>query len=426
MSDPLSALDAALARIAESEPSVRAWVQLDEPGARAQAAGVAVGAPLAGAVVGVKDIFDVAGMPTRCGLLSGAGPAERDATAVERLRAAGGVILGKTHTTAYAWLDPAPTRNPHDLSRTPGGSSAGSAAGVAAGHCTVALGSQTAGSTLRPASFCGVVGYKPSFGRIPTRGVTPLAPSLDHVGVFARGVAEVVAAAGVLDPSLRATHAARLIVVDDLANDHDVEPSTRDALARAEEAFRASGCLVEVARLPAAVRRGGALIALVVAYEAVVAHGDRWRELGDRLPPRLAELLRDGTATTVAEYESALAERESLRPAIAEIFGGGGVLLTPCALGEAPELTTTGDARYVRPWTFFGVPAISVPVSTGPRGLPIGVQLVAPTGADARLLATAQALETARDNCIVAHAKIMSTSERGSGSLGEPPSVRSS
>ncbi|MCU1279928.1 MAG: Amidase [bacterium] len=393
MNDPVAALDAALARIAESEPTVHAWVQLDEPGARTQAARVAIEAPLAGAVVGVKDIFDVAGFPTRCGLLTDAGPADRDATAVERLRAAGGVILGKTHTTAYAWLDPAPTRNPHDRSRTPGGSSAGSAAAVAAGHCTVALGSQTAGSTLRPASFCGVVGFKPSFGRIPTQGVMPLSHSVDHVGVFARNVTDVAAAAEILDPTLSTVTPARRIVVDDLAGDHAAEQSTRDALARAVDAFRACGYDVELIRLPAAVSRGGAIIATVIAYEAVAANGERWGAFGDRLPPRLAELLRDGTATTAAEYEAALAERETLRPAIAQIFGDDAVLLTPSALGEAPEITTTGDARYVRPWTFFGVPAISVPAGIGPHGLPVGVQLVAPMGADATLLSTARELE---------------------------------
>jgi Asp-tRNA(Asn)/Glu-tRNA(Gln) amidotransferase A subunit family amidase len=393
MIDPVAALDTALARIAESEPSVQAWVQLDDDGARAQAARVPPAAPLAGAIVGVKDIYDVAGLPTRCGLLTDARPAERDAIAVQRLRDAGGVILGKTHTTAYAWLDPAPTRNPHDLSRTPGGSSAGSAAAVAAGHCTIALGSQTAGSTLRPASFCGVAGFKPTFKRIPTQGITPLAPSLDHVGIFARNVGDVVAAAGVLDPSLGTANSARRIVVDDLAGDHDAELSTRDALARAAEAFRASGSVVEFVRLPEAVRRGATLIALVVAYEATALHGDRWRTLGHRLPPRLAELLRDGTSTTTTEYAAALAEREALRPAIAEIFGDDAVLLTPSALGEAPDIATTGDARYVRPWTFFGVPAISVPAGAGPQGLPVGVQLVARMGADAGLLATARELE---------------------------------
>ncbi|GAC1552315.1 MAG: hypothetical protein NVS3B16_27000 [Vulcanimicrobiaceae bacterium] len=313
------------------------------------------------------------------------------------MRAAGAVILGKTRTTPYAWLDPAPTRNPHDARRTPGGSSAGSAAAVAAGHCTIALGSQTAGSTLRPASYCGIVGYKPTFGRVATEGITPLAPSLDHVGMFARCVAEVAATARVLEPALEigAGQAPRRFVVDDLEGDDDAEPSSRDALARAVAALRASGAVVERIRLPSAVRRGGELLATVVAYEAFAMHGERWTALGDRLPPRLSELLREGSATPLAAYESALAEREVLRGSIANIFAGAGGLVTLCALGEAPERGTTGDARYVRPWTFFGVPAIAVPAAIGSHGLPVGVQLVGPMGTDADLLAAAELLESA-------------------------------
>ncbi|GAC1570821.1 MAG: amidase [Candidatus Elarobacter sp.] len=396
MTRSADALNVSLARIAQTESALQAWVHLDEAGARAQARRIAPSAPLAGAIVGVKDIFDVAGMPTRCGLAAQAQNAVGDAASVAALRAAGAVILGKTQTTPYAWLDPAPTRNPLDDRRTPGGSSAGSAAAVAAGHCTIALGSQTAASTLRPASYCGVVGYKPTFGRVSTLGVTPLARSLDHVGVFARRVADVIAAIEVLDGSFtRVGDAVRRVVVDDLHDDRDVEPSTRDALAHAAAALRRLGYDVAVIRLPEAVRRGGAVLATVLAYEAAAEHGERWRALGVRLPPHLTELLRAGSATTAAAYASALAEREALRPAIAQALGSGTVLLTPCALGEAPDRATTGDGRYVRPWTFFGLPAIAVPAVHGPDGLPVGVQLVAPPFADGALLATAEALETA-------------------------------
>ncbi len=424
MSDPAAALNAALARIAQTEAELQAWVEIDEPGARAQAAEIAAGAPLAGMIAGVKDIFDVAGMPTRRGMPAGTAsadddavaerdaPAECDAVAVARLRAAGAVVLGKTQSTPYAWLDPAPTRNPHDPSRTPGGSSAGSAAAVAAGHCTVALGSQTAGSTIRPASFCGVVGFKPTFGRISTAGVMPLAPSLDHVGIFASSVAGAAAVARALDPSLAlappsasesasgtspaAVRAAPLrlrFIVSDLADDHAVEPTTRAAVERAAAALRAAGCDVGIAPLPDAVRRGGELLPTVAAYESVAAHGATWRALGDRLPPHLRALLAQGEATPRAAYEAALAERERLRPEITRIFADTDLLLMPCAPGEAPDRATTGDARYVRTWTFFGLPAIAVPVS-GAR-LPVGVQLVAPLGADELLLAAAERLETA-------------------------------
>jgi len=395
--EPAAALTAALARIAESESALHAWVEIDELQAREQARCVARDAPLRGAVVGIKDIFDVAGMPTRCGLRSEGRRAARDADAVARLRVAGAVIVGKTQTTPYAWLDPARTRNPHALDRTPGGSSAGSAAAVAAGHCSIALGSQTAASTLRPASFCGVVGYKPSFGRVPTGGVVPLAPSLDHVGVFARCVSDIVTAAVILDPSLaalRSAGAARRVVVDAL-DDDEIEPASRTALARAADALRACGREVKPLRLPGAVRRGGELLVTVLAYEAAAEHGATWRALGAELAPRLSELLERGAATSATAYRAALAEREALRAEIGGIFEHAGALLTPCALGEAPHHASTGDGRYVRPWTFFGLPAVAVPVGSGPHGLPVGIQIVAPLGADAELLATAELLENA-------------------------------
>ncbi|HVA36840.1 MAG TPA: amidase [Candidatus Dormibacteraeota bacterium] len=396
MSDPVAAVESALARIDASEEHLRAWVDVDRRGARAAASRVASGAPLRGAVVGVKDIFDVEGFPTRCGLPGAQPPAGRDADAVALLRAAGAVILGKTQTTPYAWLDPAPTRNPFDPARTPGGSSAGSAAAVAAEHCTIALGSQTAGSTLRPAAFCGIVGYKPTFGRISTTGVTPLAPSLDHVGIFARTVAEAVTAAHALDPRISAAEPQALrIALDDLTGDAAIEEPARAALGRAAHALREAGFRVTAVSLPPAVRRGGELLATLVAYESIRHHRARWEALGSALPPRLRELLEVGLATSRSAYEEALAEREALRGEIAGIFTEAGVLATPCAPGEAPGRETTGDARYVRPWTFYGVPAIAVPCGRGPHGLPVGVQLAAPAGEDGRLLATALRLEAA-------------------------------
>jgi len=396
VSDPVAAVESALARIDASEEHLRAWVDVDRRGARAAASRVASGAPLRGAVVGVKDIFDVEGFPTRCGLPGAQPPAGRDADAVALLRAAGAVILGKTQTTPYAWLDPAPTRNPFDPARTPGGSSAGSAAAVAAEHCTIALGSQTAGSTLRPAAFCGIVGYKPTFGRISTTGVTPLAPSLDHVGIFARTVAEAVTAAHALDPRISAAEPQALrIALDDLTGDAAIEEPARAALGRAAHALREAGFRVTAVSLPPAVRRGGELLATLVAYESIRHHRARWEALGSALPPRLRELLEVGLATSRSAYEEALAEREALRGEIAGIFTEAGVLATPCAPGEAPGRETTGDARYVRPWTFYGVPAIAVPCGRGPHGLPVGVQLAAPAGEDGRLLATALRLEAA-------------------------------
>lgn len=403
---PISAcerLASACERIAATEDDLRAWAYLDESGARDALEHLDPNAPLAGAILGVKDIFDVAGMPTRCGIAelpdrsSGA-----DATAVARLRDAGAIVLGKTHTTPFAWLDPAPTRNPYDRDRTPGGSSAGSAAAVAAGHCTIALGSQTVASTLRPASFCGIVGFKPSFGRIPTAGITPLAPSLDHVGIFARTISEVRATTRVLDPSPERVGTARtmpVFLVDERANDPAAEAGARAALARAVAALRAMGATVHSASLPDAVRRGSELVSTLLGYESFAVHGELWRSLGAALPSHLRDLVTNGSAISRTVYEDALAERESLRPAIAACFADGSILVTLCALGEAPDRASTGDGRYIRPWTFFGVPSIAIPVSSGPSGLPIGVQLVAEFGHDAELLDAAAFLaEALRDD----------------------------
>lgn len=397
MNGPLSALDTALARIAASEPDLQAWAALDAEAARAEAFRVAEDAPLRGALLGVKDIYEVRGFATRCGLsLDDAVPASSDADVVRKLRDAGAVVLGKTQTTAFAWLDPAPTRNPHDGARTPGGSSAGSAAAIAAGHCTLALGSQTAGSTIRPAAFCGVVGYKPTFGRIATEGMTPLAPSLDHVGIFASRVADLTAAVRVLDPALSATreHTFR-VALDVLADDDCAEACTRRALEGAADALRRSGSSVEEIQLPAAVHRSRAAIEVIIAFESVAAHGEHWRCLGDRLPPRLHELFERGRSTSRSEYEDALTERALLTVNIEALFAQFDVLLTPCAPGEAPAYASTGDARYVRPWTYFGVPAIAVPTTRGPHGLPLGVQLVSAHDRDATLLGAAQQLESA-------------------------------
>ncbi|TAM59771.1 amidase [bacterium] len=398
MSDPVAALEAALTRIEQTERSLQAWAFIDADGAREQACRVHAAAPLRGLILGVKDIFDVAGQPTQCGIPQATStPAAQDAAAVAALRAAGAVVLGKTHTTAYAWLDPAPTANPYDATRTPGGSSAGSAAAVAAGHCQIALGSQTAGSTLRPASFCGVVGFKPTFGRIATGGMHPLSHSLDHVGIFARRVHDAIAAARALDATIVVPPEAPAlrVLVSDLEGDEALEPSSREALARAVEGLRAAGCRVESQRLPDAVTRGGELLQTVAAYESVQRNGAHWHALGDALPPRLAELLAEGESTPRTRYEDALLLREQLRPNITALFAQADLLLAPCAPGEAPERSTTGDARYVRPWTFFGLPAIALPCGRGAHGLPVGVQLIAPAGADGALLAAALRLEAA-------------------------------
>ena len=256
---PVALVDALVARIKAVDPRLEAWVHLDEAGARATAATLAAEAtagtirgPLHGVPVGVKDIFHVAGMPTRAG--SGAfahSVPTADATSVARLRAAGAVVLGKTHTTEFAFRDPAPTRNPWNREHTPGGSSSGSAAAVAARMVPLALGSQTVGSVLRPAAYCGVVGVKPTHGLIPTDGVIPLAWSLDHVGVFARGVADAALLLGVLAAraiEVQAVRAPRLALATELVD--RAEPEVAAQLRAAAAAFARAGAIVTDVKLP--------------------------------------------------------------------------------------------------------------------------------------------------------------------------------
>ncbi|MDE2570959.1 MAG: amidase, partial [bacterium] len=270
-------------------------------------------------------------------------------------------------------------------------------AAVAAGHCSIALGSQTSGSVLRPASFCGIVGFKPTFGRLSAAGVTPLAPSLDHVGILARGVGEASAAARAIDPSIAIDEVGSTlrVRVDDLSWDDAIEPASWAALERAGRAFQGIGAALQAVKLPAAVPRAVELLETLVAYESFQCHGRRWRALGEALPPRLAELMAAGESTPRGRYDRALAEREEHRAAIDALFRETDLLLTPCVPGEAPERATTGDARYLRPWTFYGLPALTLPVVRGAARLPVGVQLVAPLGRDGFLLWAARRLEAA-------------------------------
>lgn len=392
---------ACLARIAAEEPRVGAWAFLDEGLALAEARrvdGLRPRPPLAGLPVGVKDIFDTAGLPTECGtpILAGRRPA-RDAAAVARLRAAGAVILGKTVTTEFAFYAPGKTRNPRDPSRTPGGSSSGSAAAVASGMVPAAIGSQTAGSIIRPASFCGVVGMKPTHGIVPLEGASAFAPSLDTAGLFAREVADLpplLAALGV-DSSRTAAAAGPLRV--GLCRTEQwplAEPSSRAAVERAAALLAGSGVAVEEVDL------GPAFTGLAEAQRTVMATeaAETFRELralhGDRLSPVLRDFIDSGAAMPPARVAAARAQAERCRALLPGAFAWASVLLTPSAIGEAPAgLASTGDPARNRIWTLLGAPCLSLPGATGPAGLPVGVQLVCPPGRDGDLVAAAAAVE---------------------------------
>jgi amidase len=408
-----SLVRALLERIALQEPGVRAWAWLDPGLALAQARRIDAlpsPPPLAGLPVGVKDIVDTADMPTECGteVMRGRCPS-RDAEVVARLRRAGAVILGKTVTTELAYFRPGETRNPLDPSRTPGGSSSGSAAAVAARMVPAAVGTQTAGSIIRPASFCGVVGMKPTFGLLPLGGVSPFAASLDTLGFLARDPADLpplLAASGtpLRDPG---PAPARLRVgLCRTARWSLAAPESRRALEDAAAALAATGHEVPDADLGDAVEGLHEAQQRIMAFEAARTFAGLVRSHAGQLSPALLDLVRAGTEIPEAEHAEALRSAEAGRRAVARAFrapgappGAPGVdaLLTPAAIGEAPVgLAATGDPAFNRLWTLLHLPCLSIPWGTGPSGMPVGVQLVGAHGADLALIGLAGRLSALR------------------------------
>ncbi|MBX6320673.1 MAG: amidase [Rhodospirillaceae bacterium] len=406
---------ACLARIEAREPVVAAWTFLDPDYAHDQAraldarqqAGAPLG-PLHGVPVGIKDIIDTADMPTEHGTVLHAGrrPAE-DAAVVERLRSAGAVILGKTVTTEMAFYTPGKTRNPHDPSRTPGGSSSGSAAAVADGMVPLAVGSQTNGSVIRPASFCGVVGFKPTHGLISRHGMLRASSLLDHVGVFARSVEDAALIADVLagydarDPDTRPAAAPRLSQA--VATEPPVPPRLgfvrTPVWERAEPGLGLAfdgllgrlGDAVAEDTLPDAFGRAHALHQLIVEADLALNYAREYHRGRNRLSRRLAAMIERGGEVRARDYNAACREVVRLREALAPLFERYDALLTPATPGEAPVgLESTGDPAFCTIWTLLGVPAVTLPLLKGPSGLPIGVQLVGSRGEDGRLLGTAR------------------------------------
>jgi Asp-tRNA(Asn)/Glu-tRNA(Gln) amidotransferase A subunit family amidase len=387
---------ACLARVDEVEPSVGAFEHLDRAAAleaarRADAARPRL--PLAGLPVGVKDIIDTADLPTECGspVHRGRRPA-RDAEAVARLRQAGAVILGKTVTTEFAFYRPGKTRNPHDPARTPGGSSSGSAAAVAAGMLPAALGTQTAGSIIRPASYCGVVGFKPTFGLVPVDGVSPFAPSLDTLGLLAREVEDVALLLGAMGAPLAPAVPALAPRVALCRTEQwpMAEASTRAIVEDRAAALARAGAPVEDLDLGPSFAGLAAAQRAIMAAEAARAFRALRRERADLLSPVLRDFLAEGDAVAPGREAAARAQAERCRAELSSAFARFDVLLTPAAIGEAPAgLESTGDPAFNRIWTLLGVPCLSLPAARGPAGLPVGVQLVGAAGADAALLAAA-------------------------------------
>jgi Asp-tRNA(Asn)/Glu-tRNA(Gln) amidotransferase A subunit family amidase len=409
-------VEACLARIEAVDADVEAWAFLDPEHALAQAraadevrrSGQPIG-PLHGVPVGIKDIIDTTDMPTECGtvLLEGRQPRD-DSDVVARLRAAGAVILGKTVTTELAVFHPGKTKNPHNPAHTPGGSSSGSAAAVAAGMVPLALGTQTNGSMIRPASFCGAVGFKPTHGLLPRTGVLLQSRPLDQLGVYGRSVEDVALAAESLvgfdpgDPDTRprarppwlATAAAeppmppRLAFVKTPVWDQ-AEGDTQAAFAELVD-FLGPGSVTEETIGPAFDN--------VVEMHRAVMEADLARNFaayyekgGDKLSDVLRAMIERGQKVTAVEYNNALAWRDLLHDALEGIYEEYDAILTPATIGPAPAgLDATGNPIFCTLWTYLGTPAISLPLLQGADGLPLGVQLVSARHDDARLLRNAR------------------------------------
>jgi Asp-tRNA(Asn)/Glu-tRNA(Gln) amidotransferase A subunit family amidase len=406
---------ACLERIRAVEPAVQAWTFLDEEHALAQAraaderrrSGEPVG-PLHGVPVGIKDIIDTGDMPTENGTVLHAGRTPRnDATVVAMLRAAGAVILGKTVTTECAYFAPGKTRNPHNPEHTPGGSSSGSAAAVAAAMVPLALGSQTNGSVIRPAAFCGVYGFKPTHGLIPRTGILKLSRALDHVGIFARTLDDIALAAEQLvgydegDPDTRPrarapfgkiSHEAPpippLLAFVKTPHWDRVSAEAKDAFGELVESL---GDRVEEVDLVSTAAQAWDWHKTIMEAD-MAANLEREWQGRDKLSPQLRGLMERGRETKAVDYQRALRGIPPIVESFDEMFMERyDAILTPSAAGSAPKgLASTADPAFCTLWTLCGMPAISLPLMHDSSGLPIGVQLVGRRNFDARLLRTAR------------------------------------
>jgi Asp-tRNA(Asn)/Glu-tRNA(Gln) amidotransferase A subunit family amidase len=406
---------ACIDRIESKDPEIKAFAHFDREHALAQARALqerraerrSMGA-LFGIPVAVKDIFDTTDYPTEWGSPIGSGRrCRKDATVVARLRAAGAIIVGKSVTTEFAYYHPGPTRNPHDVARTPGGSSSGSAAAVAANMVPLALGSQTNGSTIRPAAFCGVFAIKPSHGLISRAGVLMLSRKLDHVGAFARSLADLALILDVMvghdpddpDTEFFAAPDFRAVLKESpplpprfaFVRTPVWEKADAEAQAAFAELTAALRSAVETVDLPAEWSEAWEVHRTIMAVDmahnlaSIVARGP--------VSNTLQKLLEHGRKTSATHYLAALDQARRYATGFADIFNAFDAIITPAAPGVAPVgLESTGDAAFCTLWTLTGLPSVTLPLLAGATGLPMGVQLVGPHGRDARLLRTATAL----------------------------------
>jgi Asp-tRNA(Asn)/Glu-tRNA(Gln) amidotransferase A subunit family amidase len=386
-------LAASAALIDRLEPEIQAFAS--RPASLVPGSG-----PLAGIACGVKDIIDTADLPTAMGSSIYAGWRPRaDAPVVMALQAAGATVAGKTHTTAFAFLDPAPTHNPHDPHASPGGSSAGSAAAVAAGMVPLAIGTQTGGSVVRPSAYCGVAGIKPSFGLLPTVGIKTFSWSLDTLGLMAASADDLglalaaIAGRPELDAAPAALKGLRLgIDRQDFAG--APEPGAEAALQRLCELAASAGARIVELDSPPALAEAFQAHAPLQDYEATQALAWEYANHRDAIAPRLRAYLDTARNATPAQYDEARRLSRRGRATARDLFGEVDAVLAYPAPGEAPATReSTGDSKFNRLWTLLGTPCLTIPVTRGPRGLPLGVQVIAGFGADDHVIAVAKALE---------------------------------
>ena len=404
---PVEILDECLERIEASESEVGAWVEIDTDGARraaARQAGLprdeARGLPLLGVPIGVKDIIDAAGLPTKAGsVLRADHRAQRDAPIVKILRDLGAIVLGKAETTQFATTDPARTRNPWNLNRSPGGSSAGSAAAVASGMCMAALGTQTGGSIIRPASFCGVSSFKGAWGAWPLEGIVPVSQHLDHVGPMARSVADLALLWTLVEARLHPKRAAdlarrseaiiagewfdcappRLAIIEDYYSETS-DPAALEAFRASIARLEAAGATIGRLPLPASFAGMHASHRLVMAVEAAEVHREDFVERPDTYRPVITSIIERGLAAAAVDYRAARVHQQRFAADLAAALdapAGPVIALSPATVASAPPLSdnSTGDPQFNSVWSFSGLPTCGVPACLGEDGMPLGLQL---------------------------------------------------
>jgi aspartyl-tRNA(Asn)/glutamyl-tRNA(Gln) amidotransferase subunit A len=409
---PRELLAECLANLDAREADLQAWVLVDREGAIEQANEqgqwllsadrTAPLPPLFGIPIGVKDIIDVARLTTKAGSpLRSNTIASRDAELVTRLRNAGAIIVGKTITTEFACFDPSSTRNPWHRDHTPGGSSSGSAAAVATGACLAAIGSQTGGSILRPASYCGVVGFKPSHGLVPVDGVVPVAPTLDHVGPLSRTVADAARVFGVMAGGVSTSQAQRSSeapprfgVLRSFFLEH-AEPETAAVFGAVLVHLENNVGPVADAQFEYDLALAHRTHRTIMAYECAQYHRELFGRHRDQYGRHVAALIEEGLNTSPEQYTAALSEALAFRDAVGRLLQSCDVLAMPTTPGPAPGIETTGDPRWQSPWSLARLPAITLPCGFAQFNLPLGLQLVG--GDDAQLLAIAAQCEDELD-----------------------------